>query len=69
MFPELLYARVLLAHLVDRARGEDPERGDVMQWVLVIAIGVTMAITVGAIVLAKVSAKATSIDTTTPLGG
>lgn len=45
---------------------EDPDRGEVVQWVLLAAIGATMAITVGAIILAKVTDKANQISTTTP---
>lgn len=44
---------------------EDPERGEVVQWVLLAAIGATMAITVGAIILAKVTDKANQVSTTT----
>ena len=44
----------------------DPERGEVVQWVLLAAIGATMAITVGAIILAKMTDKANQISTTTP---
>ena len=46
--------------------GEDSERGEVVQWVLLAAIGATMAITVGAIILAKVTDKANQVSTTTP---
>lgn len=50
-----------------RARvAEDPDRGEVVQWVLLAAIGATMAITVGAIILAKMTDKANQISTTTP---
>lgn len=44
----------------------DPERGEVVQWVLLAAIGATMAITVGAIIVAKVTDKANQVSTTTP---
>jgi hypothetical protein len=45
---------------------EDPDRGEVVQWVLLAAIGATMAITVGAIILTKMTDKANQISTTTP---
>lgn len=44
----------------------DPESGEVVQWVLLAAIGATMAITVGAIILAKMTDKANQVSTTTP---
>ena len=37
-----------------------------MQWVLVTAIGVTLAVAVGAIIITKVTEKANQISTTTP---
>ena len=63
--PEVRLVLALFSALRRRV-GEDPERGEVVQWVLLAAIGATMAITVGAIILAKVTDKANQISTTTP---
>lgn len=67
-FPEIAFLLAFFGNLRDRVirHGDDPERGDVMQWVLITAIGVTLAVAVGAILIAKITAKANSITTTTP---
>ncbi len=63
--PEVQLVLALFCQL--RRRGAaDPERGEGVQWVLLAAIGATMAITVGAIILAKMTDKANQISTTTP---
>jgi hypothetical protein len=63
--PEVQLVLALFAHLRGRVTAE-PERGEVVQWVLLAAIGATLAITVGAIILAKMTDKANQISTTTP---
>lgn len=63
--PELPLVVAFFGQLRQRVTA-DPERGEVVQWVLLAALGATMAITVGAIILAKVTDKANSISTTTP---
>ncbi len=63
--PEVQLVLALFSQLRRRVTA-DPERGEVVQWVLLAAIGATMAITVGAILLAKMTDKANQISTTTP---
>ncbi len=63
--PEVQLVLALFGQL-RRHVATDPERGEVVQWVLLAAIGATMAITVGAIILAKMTDKANQISTTTP---
>jgi hypothetical protein len=46
--------------ILQRARRKDG--GEVQGWVIVVAITVALAIGVGAIIVAKVTAKANSID-------
>jgi hypothetical protein len=70
LFPEitvglLLFDAVKAAHL-HRFDGDDPERGDAIQWVIVTAIGAAIAVTVGAIIFNKLETKANNIDVTTP---
>jgi hypothetical protein len=70
LFPEitvvlLLFQALKAAHL-RRLDGQDPERGDAIQWVIVTAIGAAIAVTVGAIIYNKLQTKANSIDVTTP---
>jgi hypothetical protein len=65
VLPEVQLVLALFGQLRDRVAA-DPERGEVVQWVLLAAIGATMAITVGAIILAKMTDKANQISTTTP---
>jgi len=49
-----------------RLQGEDRQRGDVIQWVIVTAIGAAIAVTVGTIIFTKLQNKANNIDVTTP---
>ena len=63
--PEVQLVLALFGRLRQRV-ASDPERGEVVQWVLLAAIGATMAIAVGAIILAKMTDKANQISTTTP---
>ena len=70
LFPEiavglLLFDAARQAH-ARRFEGDDPERGDVIQWVIITAIGAAIAVTVGAIIFAKLENKANNIDVTTP---
>lgn len=70
LFPEitvglLLFAAARQAQL-HRLDGQDRERGDAIQWVIVTAIGAAIAVTVGAIIFNKVEGKANQIDVTTP---
>jgi len=56
-----------LRHTVNRRlQGEDRQRGDVIQWVIVTAIGAAIAVTVGTIIFTKLQNKANNIDVTTP---
>ena len=64
--PEISYVFAVFARLRARVTGPDSQRGDVMQWVLITAIGVTLAVAVGAIIIGKVTEKANQISTTTP---
>lgn len=69
LFPEVSLALALFDAARDRirlARGDDPERGDAVQWVILVAIGVAMAVTVGTIIYNKVRDKANTITTDTP---
>ena len=70
LFPEIavglmLFDAVKMTQL-RRLDGEDPERGDAIQWVIVTAIGAAIAVTVGAIIFNKLEGKANDIDVTTP---
>jgi CheY-specific phosphatase CheX len=74
LFPEITVGLLLFdaarhtakAAQVRRLDGEDPERGDAIQWVIVTAIGAAIAVTVGAIIFNKLENKANNIDVTTP---
>ena len=70
LFPEITAGLLLFdaARAVHTRRfaGQDPERGDAIQWVIVTAIGAAIAVTVGAIIFNKLEGKANSIDVTTP---
>jgi hypothetical protein len=70
LFPEITLGLLLFdvartAH-TRRLAGEDRERGDAIQWVIVTAIGAAIAVTVGAIIFNKLEGKANDIDLTTP---
>ncbi len=64
--PEVQLVLAFFGQLRRRLNDDLDERGEVVQWVLLAAIGATMAITVGAIILAKMTDKANQISTTTP---
>ncbi len=66
VIPEVQLVLALFGQLRRRLTDDLDERGEVVQWVLLAAIGATMAITVGAIILAKMTDKANQISTTTP---
>lgn len=69
-FPEITVGLLLFdaAKQAQRRRmdGEDPDRGDAIQWVIVTAIGAAIAVTVGSIIFNKLQTKANNIDVTTP---
>lgn len=70
LFPEIAVGLLLFdavkATQLNRLNGEDPERGDAIQWVIVTALGAAIAITVGTIIYNKLETKANNIDVTTP---
>ena len=74
LFPEITVGLLLFDAARDSARaaqqrryaGDDPERGDAIQWVVVTALGAAIAITVGTIIYNKLENKANNIDVTTP---
>ena len=45
-----------------RLHREDPNRGDVPGWVIVTGITVTLALAIGAIIVAKITGKANTIN-------
>lgn len=66
MIPELVFISAFFGSLRQRVTKE-PERGaTTMEWVIITAIAVTMAVVAGTIILAKVRSKANQISTTTP---
>jgi hypothetical protein len=70
LFPEITVGLLLFdaarASQLRRLDGQDAERGDAIQWVIVTAIGAAIAVTVGAIIFNKLQTKANNIDVTTP---
>jgi hypothetical protein len=70
LFPEITLGLLLFdaarASQLRRLDGQDAERGDAIQWVIVTAIGAAIAVTVGAIIFNKLQTKANNIDVTTP---
>jgi hypothetical protein len=66
LFPELAVGIAVWEAWHARVRGEDPERGDAIQWVILTAVGAAIAITVGTIIYSKLTSKANNIDVTTP---
>ena len=66
VFPELAVGLAVWQAWHVRVRGDDPERGDAIQWVILTAVGAAIAITVGTIIYTKLQNKANSIDVTTP---
>lgn len=70
LFPEITVGLLLFdaarASQLRRLDGQDTERGDAIQWVIVTAIGAAIAVTVGAIIFNKLQTKANNIDVTTP---
>lgn len=72
LFPEIGLGVLLFdaaRRRVAQAHGEDGERGDAVQWVILAAVGAAIAITVGTILYNKLTAKANSIVTDTPAVG
>jgi hypothetical protein len=66
VFPELAAGLAVWQAWHARVRGDDPERGDAIQWVILTAVGAAIAITVGTIIYTKLQSKANNIDITTP---
>lgn len=66
LFPELPVAAALFTAIRARLAAQERDRGDVAQWVILVAIGVAMAVVVGTIVYNKVRDKANTITTDTP---
>lgn len=69
-------AELLLRGRIDHARARFTEAGDwqergasVVEWVIISALVVGIAVTVGAILLQKLQSKARSIDLDTSTGG
>ncbi len=72
LVPEIGLGLLLFAAARDQIRGrlgEDRERGDAVQWVILAAVGAVIAVTVGTIVYNKVTNKANTISTDTPAAG
>ena len=72
LVPEIGLGLLLFAAARDQIRGrlgEDRERGDAVQWVILAAVGAVIAVTVGTIVYNKVTSKANTISTDTPAAG
>ena len=70
LFPEIAVGLLLFdaakAAQLQRHAGDDPERGDAIQWVVITALGAAIAVTVGTIIFNKLENKANNIDVTTP---
>jgi hypothetical protein len=66
VFPEIAVGLAVWRAWHARVAGDDPERGDAIQWVILTAVGAAIAITVGTIIYTKLQNKANSIDVTTP---
>ena len=66
VLPELAVGVAVWQALHARMRGDDPERGDAIQWVILTAVGAAIAITVGTIIYSKLQSKANNINVSTP---
>jgi hypothetical protein len=66
VIPELVYARHAFNWLRHRLSTQNPEAGQVPEWVIIIAFGAVIAAAVGAIYLAKFKTKASSLNLNTP---
>jgi len=65
--PEVGMLLAVREHLVAKVRSKDSDRGDIpMGWVLVVAITITIVVSVGTIIYNKLNSKANSLDLTTP---
>ena len=64
--PSLATARFLWVATRGRLRADD--RGDAVQWVILVAVGAAIAITIGGIIYTKLTSKANSIDVNTTTG-
>jgi hypothetical protein len=67
-FPEVAGLLAVRDQLVGKIRARSQsDRGDIpMGWVLVVAITITIVVSVGTIIYNKLNAKANSLDLTTP---
>ena len=54
--------RAWVMNRMQELRKEDPDRGDVPGWVIVVAVTVVLAIAIGVIITTKVTDKANSIN-------
>lgn len=64
--PELAVLAALFTAARERVRAGGSDRGDTVQWVIIFTIGAAMAIGVGTLIYAKVTAKAHQINLNTP---
>lgn len=63
------YAEMLLRRRVDRARAAPDTGASVVEWVIISALVVGIAVAVGTILLTRLRNKANSIDFDTPGSG
>ena len=63
------YAELLLRHRMDRARATSDRGASVVEWVIISALVVGIAIAVGTILLTRLRDKANSINFDTPGSG
>ena len=64
--PELALLTALFTTVRNRVRTGGTDRGDTIQWVIIVTIGAAMAIGVGTLIYAKVTQKAHQINLNTP---
>jgi hypothetical protein len=72
LFPEIGLGVMLFdaaRQRVRAVRATEPDRGDAVQWVILVAVGAAIAITVGTIIYNKLKTKANNITTDTPAAG
>jgi hypothetical protein len=72
LFPEIGIGVMLFDAARQRVRvvrATEQDRGDAVQWVILVAVGAAIAITVGTIIYNKLKTKANNITTDTPAAG
>lgn len=70
VLPELAIGASLFRAARHRFAPADRDRGGgAVQWVIIVAIGVAIAVTVGTIIYTKIKDKANSINVDTPAAG